>query len=179
MHLALRHALLGEIAAGMWLTLRQFFRPKVTLDYPHEKGPLSPRFRGELALRRYPSGEERCIACKLCEAACPALAITIESEERADGSRRATRYDGDLLAGTLTSLALELAPAGPFRIEVNGGRRSDQRTMLQMASNRLSWYGTTADLALGRSWYASFSTQREQNAGATLTQTYASLTWRF
>ena len=73
-----------------------FFAPKVTLNYPHEKGPLSPRFRGEHALRRYPNGEERCIACKLCEAVCPALAITIDSDVREDGSRRTTRYDIDL-----------------------------------------------------------------------------------
>ncbi len=88
--------LLWEIVQGLFLTLRVMFRPKVTLNYPYEKGPLSPRFRGEHALRRYPNGEERCIACKLCEAVCPAQAITIEAEERADGSRRTTRYDIDM-----------------------------------------------------------------------------------
>src|SRR3546814_10917513 len=88
-----RSFLLAELLEGMWLTLRTMFRRKSTLNYPYEKGPQSPRFRGELALRRYPSGEERCIACKLCEAICPPQAITIESEPRADGSRRATRYD--------------------------------------------------------------------------------------
>ncbi len=88
--------LLTELLAGMWLTLRYMFRPKVTVNYPYEKGPLSPRFRGEHALRRYPNGEERCIACKLCEAICPAQAITIEAEPRADGSRRTTRYDIDM-----------------------------------------------------------------------------------
>lgn len=87
---------LKEIAQGMWLTLRAMFRPKFTINYPYEKGPLSPRFRGEHVLRRYPNGEERCIACKLCEAVCPAQAITIEAEERADGSRRTTRYDIDM-----------------------------------------------------------------------------------
>ena len=87
---------LAELVSGMLLTLRYFFRPKVTLNYPYEKGPLSPRFRGEHALRRYPNGEERCIACKLCEAVCPAVAITIESELRDDGSRRTTRFDIDL-----------------------------------------------------------------------------------
>jgi len=87
---------LWEIAQGMWLTLRAMFRPKFTVNYPYEKGPLSPRFRGEHVLRRYPNGEERCIACKLCEAVCPAQAITIEAEERADGSRRTTRYDIDM-----------------------------------------------------------------------------------
>ena len=80
----------------MALTLRYMFKPPVTVNYPYEKGPLSPRFRGEHALRRYPNGEERCIACKLCEAICPALAITIEAEPREDGSRRTTRYDIDM-----------------------------------------------------------------------------------
>ncbi|OBZ77130.1 NADH dehydrogenase [ubiquinone] iron-sulfur protein 8, mitochondrial [Grifola frondosa] len=84
---------LTEIFRGMWLVLEQFFRPPYTIMYPFEKGPLSPRFRGEHALRRYPSGEERCIACKLCEAICPAQAITIESEARQDGSRRTTRTE--------------------------------------------------------------------------------------
>jgi len=88
--------LLTELVSGMALTLRYMFRPKVTLNYPYEKGPLSPRFRGEHALRRYSNGEERCIACKLCEAICPAQAITIEAEPRADGSRRTTRYDLDM-----------------------------------------------------------------------------------
>ncbi len=91
-----RALLLTELISGMALTLKYFFKPKVTLNYPYEKGPLSPRFRGEHALRRYPSGEERCIACKLCEAVCPAQAITIEAEPRADGSRRTTRYDIDM-----------------------------------------------------------------------------------
>jgi NADH-quinone oxidoreductase subunit I len=85
-----------ELLSGMALTLRYFFRPKVTINYPYEKGPLSPRFRGEHALRRYDNGEERCIACKLCEAICPAQVITIEAEPRDDGSRRTTRYDMDL-----------------------------------------------------------------------------------
>ncbi|KZC13218.1 PREDICTED: NADH-ubiquinone oxidoreductase subunit 8 isoform X2 [Dufourea novaeangliae] len=85
-----------EIARGLGITLSHIFREPATINYPFEKGPLSPRFRGEHALRRYPSGEERCIACKLCEAICPAQAITIEAEERADGSRRTTRYDIDM-----------------------------------------------------------------------------------
>ncbi len=88
--------LLKELCQGMWLTLRVMFRPKFTINYPYEKGPLSPRFRGEHALRRYPDGEERCIACKLCEAICPAQAITIEAAPRDDGSRRTTRYDIDM-----------------------------------------------------------------------------------
>jgi len=91
-----RGLLLTELLSGMALTLRYMFKTPVTVNYPYEKGPLSPRFRGEHALRRYPNGEERCIACKLCEAICPALAITIEAEPRADGSRRTTRYDIDM-----------------------------------------------------------------------------------
>jgi NADH-quinone oxidoreductase subunit I len=93
---AARSIFLAEFFQAMWLSLGYFFAPKATIDYPFEKGPLSPRFRGEHALRRYPNGEERCIACKLCEAVCPAQAITIESEPRADGSRRTTRYDIDM-----------------------------------------------------------------------------------
>ena len=91
-----RSLLLVELLSGMVLTLKYFFKPNVTINYPFEKGPISPRFRGEHALRRYPSGEERCIACKLCEAVCPAQAITIEAEPRDDGSRRTTRYDIDM-----------------------------------------------------------------------------------
>ncbi|MEX0386463.1 NADH-quinone oxidoreductase subunit NuoI [Spiribacter onubensis] len=88
--------MLTELLKGMRLTGRHLFESKYTLEYPEEKAPQSPRFRGLHALRRYPNGEERCIACKLCEAVCPALAITIESEPREDGTRRTTRYDIDL-----------------------------------------------------------------------------------
>ena len=92
----LKSLLLIEFIKGMWLTLRYMFKPSYTVNYPFEKFPQSPRFRGLHALRRYPNGEERCIACKLCEAVCPALAITIDSEPRADGQRRTTRYEIDL-----------------------------------------------------------------------------------
>lgn len=85
-----------ELFQGLFVTGKAFFRKKITIQYPEEETPISPRFRGMLALRRYPNGEERCIACKLCEAVCPALAITIEAEPRDDGSRRATRYDIDV-----------------------------------------------------------------------------------
>ena len=91
-----RALLMSELVSGLFLTMKYLFKPKVTINYPYEKGPISPRFRGEHALRRYPNGEERCIACKLCEAICPAQAITIEAEPRADGSRRTTRYDIDM-----------------------------------------------------------------------------------
>src|SRR5690606_22743119 len=106
----LRTLLLSELISGMSLTLRYFSPPKVTLNYPYETGPLSPRFRGEHALRRYPNGEERCIACKLCEAICPALAITIEAEPREDGSRRTTRYDIDMVKCIYCGLCQEACP---------------------------------------------------------------------
>jgi NADH-quinone oxidoreductase chain I len=99
-----------ELAKGLLVTLRYFFKTKVTLKYPHEKGPLSPRFRGEHALRRYDNGEERCIACKLCEAVCPAQAIIIEAEPREDGSRRTTRYDIDMTKCIYCGLCEEACP---------------------------------------------------------------------
>jgi len=92
----LKSFLLLELFRGLMITGRNLFKKKITIQYPEEETPISPRFRGMLALRRYPNGEERCIACKLCEAVCPALAITIESEPREDGSRRTTRYDIDV-----------------------------------------------------------------------------------
>ena len=107
---AAKSLLLLEFIRGMWLTLKYFFRPKVTINYPFERGPLSPRFRGEHALRRYTNGEERCIACKLCEAVCPALAITIEAEPREDGSRRTTRYDIDMTKCIYCGLCQEACP---------------------------------------------------------------------
>jgi NADH-quinone oxidoreductase subunit I len=95
---AVRSIFLTEFVSAFFLAMRYFFKPKVTLNYPFEKGSLSPRFRGELALRRYPNGEERCIACKLCEAICPAQAITIDAgPRRNDGTRRTTRFDIDMM----------------------------------------------------------------------------------
>jgi len=102
--------LLIELAQGLGLTLKYLFKPKYTLMYPMEKTPQSPRFRGIHALRRYPNGEERCIACKLCEAVCPALAITIDSEKRADGTRRTTRYDIDLFKCIFCGFCEESCP---------------------------------------------------------------------
>lgn len=107
---SVRVVFLTELLSGMWLTLVYMFKPKVTINYPFEKGPLSPRFRGEHALRRYPNGEERCIACKLCEAICPAQAITIEAEVRDDGSRRTTRYDIDMTKCIYCGLCEEACP---------------------------------------------------------------------
>ncbi|KAK5618711.1 NADH dehydrogenase Fe-S protein subunit 8 ndufs8 [Crenichthys baileyi] len=99
-----------ELIRGLGMTMSYLFREPATINYPFEKGPLSPRFRGEHALRRYPSGEERCIACKLCEAICPAQAITIEAETRADGSRRTTRYDIDMTKCIYCGFCQEACP---------------------------------------------------------------------
>jgi NADH-quinone oxidoreductase subunit I len=102
--------LLLELFRGLGLTGRYLFARKITVQYPEERAPISPRFRGLHALRRYPNGEERCIACKLCEATCPALAITIEAEPRADGSRRTTRYDIDLFKCIFCGFCEESCP---------------------------------------------------------------------
>ena len=121
--------LLLELAGGLWLTLKYLFRPKYTLMYPMEKTPQSPRFRGVHALRRYPNGEERCIACKLCEAVCPALAITIDSEQRADGTRRTTRYDIDLTKCIFCGFCEESCPVDSIvetnMLEYHGEKRGD------------------------------------------------------
>jgi NADH-quinone oxidoreductase subunit I len=101
---------LSELRAGLWVTLKAMFAPKVTVFYPEEKTPQSPRFRGLHALRRYPNGQERCIACKLCEAVCPALAITIDSDVAEDGSRRTTRYDIDLFKCIFCGFCEEACP---------------------------------------------------------------------
>ena len=106
-----RSLLLSEFVSAFFLAMRYFFQPKPTLNYPFEKGPISPRFRGEHALRRYPNGEERCIACKLCEAICPAQAITIEAAPRGnDGTRRTTRYDIDLFKCIYCGFCEEACP---------------------------------------------------------------------
>lgn len=102
--------LLLELFSGLSVTGKYFFKKKFTVQFPEERTPVSPRFRGLLALRRYPNGEERCIACKLCEAVCPALAITIESEVREDGSRRTTRYDIDTFKCIYCGLCEESCP---------------------------------------------------------------------
>ena len=101
---------LWELLKGLSVTLRNMFRPKITVQYPEDKTPQSPRFRGLHALRRYPNGEERCIACKLCEAVCPALAITIESDVSPDGTRRTTRYDIDLFKFIYCGFCEEACP---------------------------------------------------------------------
>ena len=120
---------LKELLKGMALTGRYFFRRKITIYFPEEKTPQSNRFRGLHALRRYPNGEERCIACKLCEAVCPALAITIESEQRDDGSRRTSRYDIDLTKCIFCGFCEESCPVDSIVethiLEYHGEKRGD------------------------------------------------------
>lgn len=106
----LKYVFMLDILQGMATTLRYFFKRKVTLNYPYQKGPIGSRFRGEHALRRYADGSERCIACKLCEAVCPALAITIEAAPAPDGARRTTRYDIDMTKCINCGLCQEVCP---------------------------------------------------------------------
>jgi NADH-quinone oxidoreductase subunit I len=141
-----RALFLSELLSGLGLTLKYMFRPKVTLNYPYEKGPISPRFRGEHALRRYPNGEERCIACKLCEAICPAQAITIEAEPRADGSRRTTRYDIDMLKCIYCGLCQEACPVDAIVEGPNFEFSTETREELMYDKERL--------LANGDRWEA-------------------------
>ncbi len=125
----LKSFLLLELLRGMLLTGRNMFARKITVRYPEEKTPMSPRFRGLHALRRYPNGEERCIACKLCEAVCPALAIHIESEQRADGTRRTTRYDIDLVKCIFCGFCEEACPVDAIVethiLEYHGEKRGE------------------------------------------------------
>jgi len=128
--------LLTELIQGLALTGRHFFARKITIQFPEEKTPQSPRFRGLHALRRYPNGEERCIACKLCEAVCPALAITIDSAQREDGSRRTTRYDIDLTKCIFCGFCEEACPVDAIvetRVfEYHGEKRGDLYYTKQM-----------------------------------------------
>jgi len=140
---------ISELARGMTLTFLMFWKEKVTLNYPNEKGPLSPRFRGEHVLRRYATGEERCIACKLCEAICPAQAITIEAEVREDGARRTTRYDIDMTKCIFCGFCQEACPVdaiveGPnfeYATETHEELLYDKQKLLE---NGNKWEGTIA-----------------------------------
>ena len=150
--------MLIELLKGMRLTGRYFFARKITLQYPEEKTPMSPRFRGLHALRRYPNGEERCIACKLCEAVCPAMAITIESDVRADGSRRTTRYDIDLTKCIFCGFCEESCPVDSIVEthihEYHGEKRGDlyfTKEMLLAVGDRYE-----ADIAKAREADARF-----------------------
>ncbi|KAI9752805.1 MAG: hypothetical protein M4579_005480 [Chaenotheca gracillima] len=132
-----KYFLLTEMARGMYVVLEQFFRPPYTIFYPFEKGPISPRFRGEHALRRYPTGEERCIACKLCEAICPAQAITIEAEEREDGSRRTTRYDIDMTKCIYCGFCQESCPVDAIVESPNAEYATETREELLYNKEKL------------------------------------------
>ncbi len=132
-----RSFLLVEILSGMASTFREMFRPKATINYPYEKAPISPRFKGEHALRRYANGEERCIACKLCEAVCPAQAITIEAEPREDGSRRTTRYDIDMTKCIYCGLCEEACPVDAIVEGTNLEFATETREELMYDKDRL------------------------------------------
>src|SRR6202035_1745387 len=147
---------LSEIIAGLALTLKYFFKPKATINYPFEKNPISPRFKGEHALRRYPNGEERCIACKLCEAVCPAQAITIEAEPRDDGSRRTTRYDIDMTKCIYCGLCQEACPVDAIVEGPNFEFSTETREELMYNKDKL--------LANGDRWEAEIAKNLELDA---------------
>ena len=148
--------LLKELVKGLALTGRYAFARKITIQYPEEKTPASPRFRGLHALRRYPNGEERCIACKLCEAVCPAMAITIESEQRADNTRRTTRYDIDLTKCIFCGFCEESCPVDSIVEthvhEYHGEKRGDLLYTKEML------------LAIGDRYEKEIAAAREQDA---------------
>ena len=151
-----RTFLLVELLKGMALTGRHLFARKITIQFPEEKTPISPRFRGLHALRRYPNGEERCIGCKLCEAVCPALAITIETAQRDDGTRRTTRYDIDLTKCIFCGMCEESCPVDSIvetsTLEYHGERRGDL------------YYTKDMLLAVGDRYEASIAKDRAQDA---------------
>ncbi len=148
--------LLIELLKGMRLTGRYLFSRKITIQFPEEKTPQSPRFRGLHALRRYPNGEERCIACKLCEAVCPALAIKIESEQRADGTRRTTQYDIDLTKCIFCGFCEESCPVDSIVethiLEYHGEKRGDL------------YYTKPMLLAVGDKYEAEIAARRAEDA---------------
>ncbi|KLO15912.1 NADH-quinone oxidoreductase [Schizopora paradoxa] len=143
-----------EILRGMWIVLEQFFRPPYTIMYPFERGPISPRFRGEHALRRYPTGEERCIACKLCEAICPAQAITIESEAREDGSRRTTKYDIDMTKCIYCGFCQEACPVDAIVETQNAEYSTETREELLYNKEKLLANGDRAEAEIAANLHA-------------------------
>jgi NADH-quinone oxidoreductase subunit I len=152
----LKSLLLLELFQGLGVTLKHFFKPKFTIRYPEEKTPKSNRFRGLHALRRYPDGEERCIACKLCEAVCPALAITIESTQREDGSRRTTRYDVDLFKCIYCGFCEESCPVDSIVLTDLLEFHMEERVEQVVNKQQL--------LAIGDRFEAQIAANREQDA---------------
>jgi NADH-quinone oxidoreductase subunit I len=150
-HKTARSIFLIDFVSAFVLAMRYFFRPKVTLNYPFEKGALSPRFRGELALRRYPSGEERCIACKLCEAICPAQAITIEAgPRRHDGTRRTTRFDVDMMKCIYCGFCQEACPVDAIVLGPNFEFATETPEELYYDKERLLANGDRWERAIAR-----------------------------
>jgi NADH-quinone oxidoreductase subunit I len=140
--------MLSELRKGLMLTGRHMFKRKITVMYPEEKTPKSPRFRGLHALRRYPNGEERCIACKLCEAICPALAITIEAEPREDGSRRTTRYDIDMVKCIYCGFCQEACPVDAIVEGPNFEFATETREELYFSKEKLLEFGDRWERAI-------------------------------
>ena len=153
---ALKGAALLDFGKAFGLSLKYIAKPKATVNYPFERSPRSPRFRGEHALRRYPNGEERCIACKLCEAVCPAQAITIEAEPREDGSRRTTRYDLDMVKCIYCGLCVEACPVDAIVEGPNMEFTVETREELLYDKERL--------LANGERWEPILAKNLEQDA---------------
>ena len=147
---AAKYWLLADVFKGLGLGLKYFFKPKTTLNYPHERSPLSPRFRGELALRRYPNGEERCIACKLCEAVCPANCIVIDAEPREDGSRRTTRYDIDLTKCIYCGFCQEACPVDAIVLTPNLEFSTETREELFYDKQKLLDNGDRWEVVIAR-----------------------------
>lgn len=146
---------LWELFSGLKLTGIYFWKPKFTVQFPEEKTPVSPRFRGVHALRRYPNGEERCIACKLCEAVCPALAITIDSEERADGSRRTTKYEIDLFKCIYCGFCEEACPVDSIVLTDLSNYSIDERGENIFTKDKL--------LAIGDEYEQQIAANREED----------------
>jgi len=146
-----RGLFLSEFVSAFALAMRYFFAPKATVNYPHEKGPISPRFRGEHALRRYPDGEERCIACKLCEAVCPAQAITIEAGPRNnDGTRRTVRYDIDMVKCIYCGFCQEACPVDAIVEGPNFEFATETREELIYDKNKLLSNGDRWEIEIAK-----------------------------